>query len=58
MAPASRGSTLDERKVMSSDADRVRSGKPVVLTDCLSGTGVDEVLDYFESRRADLLPSA
>ncbi|GAA1699781.1 MAG: urease accessory protein UreG [Dietzia sp.] len=44
--------------VMSSDADRVRSGKPVVLTDCLSGTGVDEVLDYFESRRADLLPSA
>ena len=43
--------------VMSSDADRVRSGKPVVLTDCLSGTGVDEVLDYFESRRADLLPS-
>jgi urease accessory protein len=44
--------------VMSSDADRVRSGKPVVLTDCLSGTGVDEVLDYFESRRAELLPSA
>lgn len=44
--------------VMRSDADRVRSGKPVVLTDCLSGTGVDEVLDYFESRRADLLPSA
>ncbi|AWH96330.1 urease accessory protein UreG [Dietzia psychralcaliphila] len=44
--------------VMSSDADRVRSGKPVVLTDCLSGTGVGEVLDYFESRRADLLPSA
>ena len=38
-------------------ADRVRSGKPVALTDCLSGTGIDEVLDYLESRRADLLPA-
>lgn len=44
-------------QVMSSDADRVRSGKPVALTDCLSGTGIDEVLDYLESRRADLLPA-
>ncbi|MBB1013660.1 urease accessory protein [Dietzia kunjamensis] len=43
--------------VMSSDADRVRSGKPVALTDCLSGTGIDEVLDYFESRRVELLPA-
>lgn len=44
-------------EIMSSDADRVRSGKPVALTDCLSGTGIDEVLDYFESRRVELLPA-
>ena len=43
--------------IMSSDADRVRSGKPVALTDCLSGTGIAEVLDYFESRRVELLPA-
>lgn len=43
--------------IMSSDADRVRSGKPVALTDCLSGKGIDEVLDYLESRRAGLLPA-
>lgn len=43
--------------IMASDADRVRSGKPVALTDCLSGRGISEVLDYLDSRRTDLLPA-
>lgn len=39
--------------VMSSDADRVRQGRPVALTDCLSGKGIDEVVDFIESYRRD-----
>lgn len=35
--------------VMRTDADRVREGRPVVLTDCLSGQGVDQVADFIES---------
>jgi urease accessory protein len=37
--------------VMRTDADRVREGRPVVLTDCLSGHGVDQVADFIESYR-------
>ena len=37
--------------VMSSDADRVRSGKPVVLTNCLDGTGIEELCALVESYR-------
>lgn len=37
--------------VMRTDADRVRDGRPVVLTDCLSGQGVDQVVDFIESYR-------
>lgn len=37
--------------VMESDAHRVRDDRPVVLTDCLTGTGVDDVADFVESRR-------
>ncbi|MEU5861357.1 MULTISPECIES: urease accessory protein UreG [unclassified Nonomuraea] len=33
-------------EVMSRDADRVRDGRPVVLTDALRGTGVAEVADF------------
>ncbi|MFE4451614.1 urease accessory protein UreG [Streptomyces sp. NPDC056796] len=41
--------------VMESDAHRVRDNRPVVLTDCLTGTGVDDVLAYIESRRKVLI---
>lgn len=37
--------------VMSSDAHRVRGGRPVALTNCLDGTGLDEVADLIESYR-------
>jgi urease accessory protein len=40
--------------VMESDAHRVRGGKPVVLTDCLTGKGVDEVVAFLEARRGVL----
>ncbi|MFI7415941.1 urease accessory protein UreG [Nonomuraea sp. NPDC049684] len=33
-------------EVMARDADRVRDGRPVVLTDALRGTGVAEVADF------------
>ncbi|MEV3981060.1 urease accessory protein UreG [Nonomuraea sp. NPDC049758] len=33
-------------EVMARDADRVRDGRPVVLTDALRGTGVTEVADF------------
>ena len=37
--------------VMRTDAGRVREGRPVVLTNCLSGQGVDQVADFIESYR-------
>ncbi|MBD2831401.1 urease accessory protein UreG [[Kitasatospora] papulosa] len=41
--------------IMESDAHRVREDRPVVLTDCLTGVGVDDVLGYIESRRKVLI---
>ncbi|MGW4230727.1 urease accessory protein UreG [Streptomyces sp. NPDC004980] len=41
--------------IMESDAHRVRENRPVVLTDCLTGVGVDDVLGYIESRRKVLI---
>uniref|UniRef100_A0AAU3GZC2 Urease accessory protein UreG n=1 Tax=Streptomyces sp. NBC_01401 TaxID=2903854 RepID=A0AAU3GZC2_9ACTN len=41
--------------VMESDAHRVRENRPVVLTDCLTGVGVDDVLGFIESRRKVLI---
>jgi len=37
--------------VMMTDAERVREGRPVVLTNCLSGQGIDQVADLIESYR-------
>lgn len=37
--------------VMRSDADRVRSGAPVVLTNCLDGSGIDELCSLIETYR-------
>lgn len=37
--------------VMMSDADRVRSGAPVIATNCLDGSGIAEVVAYLESKR-------
>ncbi|MEV0417106.1 urease accessory protein UreG [Streptosporangium canum] len=44
--------------VMEGDAHRVRAGRPVVLTDCLTGTGVAEVADFIEVRGAVTCSSA
>ncbi|MCX4551467.1 urease accessory protein UreG [Streptomyces sp. NBC_01387] len=41
--------------VMEGDAIRVRDGLPVILTDCLTGQGVADVLDFIESRRKVLV---
>lgn len=41
--------------VMESDAHRVRDNRPVVLTDCLTGQGIDEIALYLESRRKVLI---
>ncbi|THA71111.1 urease accessory protein UreG [Streptomyces sp. A0958] len=41
--------------VMESDAHRVRGDGPVVLTDCLTGVGIDEIAGYLESRRKVLI---
>ncbi|MEV5667857.1 urease accessory protein UreG [Streptomyces sp. NPDC052503] len=41
--------------IMESDAHRVRENRPVVLTDCLTGVGIDDVLGYIESRRKVLI---
>lgn len=41
--------------VMESDARRVREGRPVVLTDCLTGQGVGELAAYLEERRSTVL---
>lgn len=37
--------------VMRADAERVREGRPVVLTNCLSGQGIDQVADFVENYR-------
>jgi urease accessory protein len=37
--------------VMERDAHAVRGGGPVILTDCLAGTGIAEVADFVDSRR-------
>ncbi|WP_042397821.1 urease accessory protein UreG [Streptacidiphilus carbonis] len=37
--------------VMTADADRVREGRPVVLTNSLTGDGIDRVADLLESYR-------
>ncbi|WP_283135679.1 urease accessory protein UreG [Rhizohabitans arisaemae] len=37
--------------VMESDAHRVREGRPVILTNSLTGDGVSEVADFINSRR-------
>ncbi|GGY91564.1 urease accessory protein UreG [Streptomyces nitrosporeus] len=41
--------------VMESDAHRVRDGRPVLLTDCLTGAGVEDVAGFIESRRKVLI---
>ncbi|WP_328916136.1 MULTISPECIES: urease accessory protein UreG [unclassified Streptomyces] len=41
--------------VMESDAHRVRDNRPVVLTDCLTGIGIDAIATYLESRRTVLV---
>ncbi|MEU9319997.1 urease accessory protein UreG [Streptomyces sp. NPDC048295] len=41
--------------VMESDAHRVRENRPVVLTDCLTGVGVEDVMAFLESRRKALI---
>ncbi|MEU1086339.1 urease accessory protein UreG [Streptomyces sp. NPDC005576] len=41
--------------IMESDAHRVRDNRPVVLTDCLTGVGIDEIALYLESRRKVLI---
>lgn len=41
--------------VMESDAHRVRENRPVVLTDCLTGVGIDDIAVYLESRRKVLI---
>ncbi|MFG2595602.1 urease accessory protein UreG [Streptomyces sp. NPDC048462] len=41
--------------VMESDAHRVRDNRPVVLTDCLTGVGIDDIAVYLESRRKALI---
>jgi urease accessory protein len=37
--------------VMESDAHKVREGRPVVLTNSLTGTGIDRVVDLLETYR-------
>jgi len=39
--------------VMERDARAVRASGPVILTDCLTGTGVTEVADFVEARRRE-----
>lgn len=41
--------------VMESDAHRVRDGRPVVLTDSLTGQGIDEIAAFLETRRKALV---
>ncbi len=41
--------------VMEADALRVRENRPVVLTDCLTGHGIEEIARYLASRRKALV---
>ncbi|MEW2070837.1 urease accessory protein UreG [Streptomyces sp. NPDC007346] len=41
--------------IMESDAHRVRENRPVVLTDCLTGAGIEDVAGFLESRRKVLI---
>ncbi|MCX4966211.1 MULTISPECIES: urease accessory protein UreG [unclassified Streptomyces] len=41
--------------IMESDAHRVRDNRPVVLTDCLTGIGIEDIAGYLESRRKVLI---
>ncbi|MEE1796475.1 urease accessory protein UreG [Streptomyces sp. BE308] len=41
--------------IMESDAYRVRDNRPVVLTDCLTGVGIEDIAGYLESRRKVLI---
>lgn len=41
--------------VMESDAHLVRENRPVVLTDCLTGVGIEDIAEYLESRRKALI---
>ncbi|MFD0025241.1 urease accessory protein UreG [Streptomyces sp. NPDC058382] len=41
--------------IMESDAHRVRDNRPVVLTDCLTGVGIEDIAVYLESRRKVLI---
>ncbi|MEV6164778.1 urease accessory protein UreG [Streptomyces sp. NPDC052052] len=41
--------------IMEADAHRVRDNRPVVLTDCLTGVGIEDVVGYLESRRKVLI---
>ncbi|MGW0809885.1 urease accessory protein UreG [Nonomuraea sp. NPDC002799] len=43
--------------VMERDAHHVRDGRPVILTDCLRGTGVPQVADFITSRRPACSPT-
>jgi urease accessory protein len=43
--------------VMERDARTVRRARPVILTDCLVGTGVTEVADFIEARLGAVCPS-
>ncbi|MDA0634379.1 urease accessory protein UreG [Nonomuraea sp. MCN248] len=45
-------------EVMARDADRVREGRPVILTDSLKGTGVEAVADFIAGRRPVCSPTA
>ncbi|CAM3678373.1 urease accessory protein UreG [Smaragdicoccus niigatensis] len=44
--------------VMESDAHRVREGRPVVLTDCLTGLGIDYFADFLDGCRSSETASA
>ncbi|RKE22526.1 urease accessory protein UreG [Streptomyces sp. TLI_171] len=41
--------------VMESDAHKVRDGRPVLLTDSLAGTGVEELASFLTARRRALI---
>ncbi|MFJ5921714.1 urease accessory protein UreG [Kitasatospora sp. NPDC092948] len=42
-------------QVMESDAHKVRDGRPVILTNSLDGTGVDDLVGFLDSRRKALI---
>ncbi|OON71474.1 urease accessory protein UreG [Streptomyces tsukubensis] len=41
--------------IMESDAHRVRENRPVILTDCLTGVGIEDIAAYLASRRKVLI---